>query len=388
MDSKKTYHHIPNIRPWVGSNPLSGLFPTMIMLTILPLVSVWLALIIAVSLWVVLLVLRKVAWAKPDYMPTLLTSGVVLLLVGLIYYFIPWLIPSSFYSQIVILTISAIVTHFLKMRLDGKEERPTSQKIDEKVLHRRLLINEHRNQSAHIDLFVVLSLFAAGLLSLLNISPDHLAHRICSWIIVAFTWMFYLIEVLNLYWIRKKLLDEEWVSLVDRQGNAVGRVSRSEVNQVQGAQLPMVRLVAICKDMIYLEHRLCCDLCHYECVDTPFIDWVKESENPQMVAQRLIDERFCGLKRSCPRHLITYQNKHGNNSCLVNLYAVSVEEPDLLITHCNPAEGKWWPVQQICELLEGNTFSRLLCNELPYLEQTILLAERIRERKQEFGCGD
>ncbi len=385
MDSRENYHHIPNIRPWVGSNPLSGLFPTMIMLTILPLVSIWSALIVAVSLWVILFALH----IKLGNMPTLLTSGVVILLTGLIYYFIPWVTFSSFYSQIVILAISAIVTHFLKMRLDRKEERATLQKVDVEVLHRRLLINEHRTQSTHIDLFVVLALFAAGLLSLLSISVEHWAYRLCSWMVVVFTWIFYFIEVLNLYWIRKKLLHEEWVSLVDRQGNAVGRVSRSEVNGLQGAQLPMVRLVAICKDMIYLEHRLCCDLCHHECLDTPFIDWVKEGENPKMVAQRLIDERFCGITRSCPRHLVTYQNEHGENNCLVSLYAVCVEEPNLLVTHCNPAEGKWWPVRQIHELPGGgSTFSHLLCNELPYLEQTILLAERIRERKQDFGCND
>ncbi len=110
MDSRENYHHIPNIRPWVGSNPLSGLFPTMIMLTILPLVSIWSALIVAVSLWVILFALH----IKLGNMPTLLTSRVVILLTGLIYYFIPWVTFSSFYSQIVILAISAIVTHFFE----------------------------------------------------------------------------------------------------------------------------------------------------------------------------------------------------------------------------------------------------------------------------------
>lgn len=195
--------------------------------------------------------------------------------------------------------------------------------------------------------------------------------------LVAFGTIVY--ELIHLNWVKRQLDDEYWITVMGEHDEVIGRIAATELRQA-GGRLPEVRVMAYSNGMIYLERG---DglLDPSECYDTPFRTWIHEGRTPQDMAQYLIDSRFCGLRRAVPRRLLRYHHSEDGVPVLVYFFAVEVETPDLLQIDCRPCEGKWWPLEQVMPLLEQRDFSPYLRAELPLMEQTVLLAQRLRERQ-------
>lgn len=188
-----------------------------------------------------------------------------------------------------------------------------------------------------------------------------------------------LIELYHLAWLRKHLKAESWIAILGEHHTPIGRVSRSDVEKVAGI-VPRVRLLAISQGMIYLERCpiVCCtDEWAY---DTPFSDWLSEDESPESTAQRMIDARFCGIRRVRPKKLFPYRIEYNQQQQLIHLMVVEIEEPSQLYIDCRPVEGKWWSVEHLKPLLGEAGFSDYLPSELDICEQTIFLAQRLREK--------
>lgn len=181
-----------------------------------------------------------------------------------------------------------------------------------------------------------------------------------------------LFELYHLAWLRRRLNEERWVSILNEQGRAVGRVARSEIASAQGV-LPAVRLVALSREMIYLERGLTLLDClgdrqttdakrvYY---DSPFCDWLSQDESPEAMAQRMIDARFCGIRRVRPRRLLPYRYQaDSQRHLLVHLMLVEIPAPDLLYIDCSPLEGKWWSFGEVEALVGRPDCSPYLRNE-------------------------
>ena len=143
-------------------------------------------------------------------------------------------------------------------------------------------------------------------------------------------------------------------------------------------RLPVVRLIATSRDMIYLEQAHEAHLPQTAGYDTPFVAWLTEGYRPDQVAQELIDLRFCGIRRARPRFLLHYHETIAGQDLSVYLFAVDIADPSQLLVDCLPIKGRWWPIEHLTSELETGTFARYLIAEYPYLEQTILLAHRLR----------
>ncbi len=139
-----------------------------------------------------------------------------------------------------------------------------------------------------------------------------------------------------------------------------------------------VRLIAYSKNMIYLESRAR-DERNY---DTPFASFQYVPDTPMDTAQRMIDERFCGIKRAKPRLLINYcsQDKESGISFIVHLFVVHIERPDELYIDCKPSEGKWWDVNHLNSSYSESFLSPEISAELPCLNETILLAQSLQKK--------
>ena len=59
-----------------------------------------------------------------------------------------------------------------------------------------------------------------------------------------------------------------------------------------------------------------------------------------------------------------------------------MSEPNMILCDKDPRVGKWWPVDQIEEQLSGLTFGPYLRSEMPYLRQTVLLAEQLKNHHE------
>lgn len=188
-------------------------------------------------------------------------------------------------------------------------------------------------------------------------------------------------ELYHLAWIRRRLSGETWIPVLDKENKSIGRIARSEVDTISDT-LPYVRLIAISQGMIYLERQSSsCEEGKQPIYDTPFADYLCEDDTPEMIAQRMIDARFCGIRRVRPRRLLPYRCDSQSKSRLVYLMIVEIEEPRQLYIDCRPVEGKWWCIEHLKPIVEGRDFSTNVASEIPILEQTILLAQRLRQSK-------
>ena len=196
--------------------------------------------------------------------------------------------------------------------------------------------------------------------------------------VALFTWGVYAFESLHLLWVNKRLDREQWIPVVGDQQQQLGRVPLTDARSDQG-RLPVVRLMATTGDMLYLEHSEREQLPIAAGYDTPFVSWLTEGCRPEALAQLLIDQRFCGVRRARPRFLLHYHETLEGQPLSVYLYAVDIAEPSQLLVDCQPQQGRWWPLEHITAQLEQLDFAPYLRAELPYLEQTILLAQRLRQ---------
>ena len=201
--------------------------------------------------------------------------------------------------------------------------------------------------------------------------------HIASTFIVLFTWAVYTIECIHLVWVQRRLENEEWIPVLSDDQRPIGRVPKT-TPEYEGGRLPVVRLIALSRDMIYLEQSEAPSLPAASGYDTPFISWLTEGSRPDQVAQRLIDLRFCGIRRVRPRFLLHYHEEINGQALSVYLFAVDIAEPGQLLIDCLPTRGRWWPIDHLTPEIETGDFTRYLRSEYPYLEQTLLLARRLR----------
>lgn len=193
-----------------------------------------------------------------------------------------------------------------------------------------------------------------------------------------------ILELLHLSWVRRRLEREHWIQVLDDDHQVIGRVPETDARASHG-RLPMVRLIAYSDGMLYLEQDKAQGTAGGQqglVYDTPFKSWIHEGESAEQAAQRLIDQRFCGVHRAKPRPLLRYHDMAGEQGLLIHLLAVEIEAPDLLQIDCLPIEGRWWCIQQLKPQITRSEFSPYLCAELPLMEQTVLLAQRLRERQR------
>ena len=219
-------------------------------------------------------------------------------------------------------------------------------------------------------------IFQALCAQLCPVEHRNLLH-LASTFIILFTWAVYALESIHLIWVQRRLEREEWIPVLSDDQRPIGRVSKTTPVSEEG-RLPVVRLLAISRDMIYLEDSESHSLPNAAGYDTPFLSWLTEGSHPEQVAQRMIDLRFCGIRRVKPRFLLHYHEQIKEQELSVYLFAVDIAEPNQLHIDCLPTRGKWWPINLLTSELERGGIARYLCTEYPYLEQTLLLAHRLR----------
>lgn len=181
-----------------------------------------------------------------------------------------------------------------------------------------------------------------------------------------------------LCWMLSKLRQEYWVQVVDDQGMKIGSVPSSQISEVSGGRLSQVRLLAISSNLVYLERRTQ-DGRFSEVYDTPLVSWQMEGMTSLQTAQSMIDARFCGIRRVYPRELLHYHSRQELYQVYSHLYTVYISEPSLLQIDCKPIEGKWWSLGELREQMQRDpkAFSPALLEEMPLLEQTVLLAQKL-----------
>ena len=217
---------------------------------------------------------------------------------------------------------------------------------------------------------------------------SHYGELLLSFALAGISGIAILLESIHISWLKHQLSKEHWVPIMNQHQEPIGRLALSEIDGGVDGYLPIVRLLSVSDGMIYLEKGSSCVSSNIERYDTPFADWLVEGERPIDIAQRMIDARFCGVRRVAPRPLLPYLMEENNRRYLVYLFVVQIEDPTQLYIDCRPIEGKWWTLAHLKQATLSLEMSPNIQSEITFIEQTVLLAQRLKQQIKSISIDD
>jgi hypothetical protein len=170
--------------------------------------------------------------------------------------------------------------------------------------------------------------------------------------------------------LKKQILNEEWLPIVNDKGAVYGKVALS-VSCTEGDKYlhPVIRIALIHKGMLFLNdtHPL----------DYPFERYLRYQES----LEEGIKETFIesGVPADLPTTFIfRYTYKSIDTNRLIYLYACNLKDEKQL-SELKLNNGKWWTGKQIDENLGTGLFSTYFEKEYELLNTTVLMADRLMQ---------
>lgn len=183
-------------------------------------------------------------------------------------------------------------------------------------------------------------------------------------------------EQIRLTWMQGSLQKEMWLPVLDEKGKVIGRIARSVSRSLAKKYFhPVVRIAVIYGDMLYLVKRGSLDYVFPNALDYPFRQYVRWGHSVESTVKETLGK--LGEDKSVkPRFLIRYTYEDERVKHLVSLYTICLRTEEQL-EKCKRPTGKLWTTKQIEDNLGTGVFSGYFEKEFPYLQTTVLLAQRI-----------
>lgn len=191
-------------------------------------------------------------------------------------------------------------------------------------------------------------------------------------------------EQIRLSLMRGSLEKEMWLPVLNEKGKVTGCIARSVSRSLPKKYYhPVVRVAVLYRDMLYLVKRSSEEYVSPGTLDYPFHGYVLFRHSIESTVKELIGP-LAADKQIAPRFLIRYTFEDEKVKHLVSLYVISLGNEAQLDQIKRPT-GKLWTPKQIEENLPSGIFSSYFEKEFPYLQNTILLAERFCSRQSSAG---
>lgn len=188
-----------------------------------------------------------------------------------------------------------------------------------------------------------------------------------------------LLEEGRLYILRKKLVEEEWLPVVSEQGDVTGRVAKSITKDMKNRFMhPVVRVALIHRGSIYLQARDPDRLLNPGMLDYPFEKYMQFNDDIDGTVRQSVAHE-CGSNDLPLRFLLKYTFENESTKRLIFLYASDIED-EALFNSLHLKGGKLWTEAQIEDNMGNNIFSECFELEFEYLKNTVLLAQRFRDK--------
>ncbi|GBU06848.1 hypothetical protein AwDysgo_01790 [Bacteroidales bacterium] len=176
--------------------------------------------------------------------------------------------------------------------------------------------------------------------------------------------------------IKTKIRKEHWLPVVNEVGGVIGKVT-IEASSISSSTFlhPVVRIVVLHKNMLYLVKKKGINQLKEDCVDYPFEQLVSFEQGIGETVNSLI-----GKENSLSKHPVRFLFKYlYQTPCckrLVYLHAMTIDDARQMQA-LNSEDGKLWTEKQIKENIGKGVFSELLEKEFEFLESTIFQANQI-----------
>jgi len=183
-------------------------------------------------------------------------------------------------------------------------------------------------------------------------------------------------ESIRLYFYKKKMGGEDWLPIVNDQGTVQGKIAYS-ISKKSGNKYmhPIIRIALISKGKIYLSERPSFYLSQPSLMDYPFEYYLKFGESLDEGVKKAFN--LNGEEEPLPTHfLFKYIYKNIETNRLVYLYTCTLTD-EAQAKELNLPAGKFWTGKQIQENLGTGLFSEYFEKEYDFLENTVLMADRL-----------
>ncbi len=183
-------------------------------------------------------------------------------------------------------------------------------------------------------------------------------------------------EYIRVYYLNKKLHQEEWLPIIDDKGRVIGRIARSISSEYKNKLLhPRVRIYVFYQGMLYLSSLKNNETFGKYKFDTPFNrDLFFKEELGDCVDEML---RKAGIKHKVmPRFLYRHLYENEKEKRLVFMYKITLKKEEVAIRKMN-LKGKFWTEQEIELNKDKGVFSDLFEQEIDLLQSMIFPVERL-----------
>lgn len=206
-----------------------------------------------------------------------------------------------------------------------------------------------------------------------NQKADFVIYHLINLVFIAILVVY---ELIHWSQLRKQILNEEWLPIVDESGGVHGRIALS-VSRTSGDKHlhPVIRIALINKGHLYLKERSGFPFSESNRIDYPVERYLRFKESlDEGVKETFIENG--GTADLPSRFIFRYVYKSIEANRLIYLYACNILD-DTVLEKLNLQDGKWWTGRQINENLHTGIFSPCFEKEYELLNTTVLMADRL-----------
>ena len=289
------------------------------------------------------------------------------LIVGLLVTLFSEILPANFFSAYLDEILVAVI---LLILLTG---RPRIEKISDKTLLYKVPMSNNVNELFRFANLIFLVVFCylitvlfinLGVVRLDSPSAEYVKYVYFLTILVIVVYEFIRVES-----VRISLLREEWLPVMDEDGNVIGSIQKdASITEEEKYIHPIVRMHFVQGDMIFLRQRQPDDLIFPSMWDATVSKHVLMGESIEESVKKT-SIKFYNVE---PENLIFLANyTYENVSEIVYAYLfVTCRMPGFSVRNDEHQFTKWWTLKQIEENLNSGIFTETFIKEFEILKRS------------------
>lgn len=254
--------------------------------------------------------------------------------------------------------------------------KQTLRNVARKTLHPRMPMSNNLDELFRVNrtLLIVVSFFTISFLVLEYKFKDIHQHYIQILNYLYFGVMLFIVvyETARVLFIRGKLIKEDWVPIVSKQGKVIG--CEPYLRRVFGENKyrhPVIRMHVIQDGKVLMQKYTDDDASHPQMWDTAVKDHVRVGESIQESLSKTAKSLY-NIESKNAVFLSNYSYENCDELEYVFLF-VTCKTPQFNMSENNPLQTKWWTPKQIKENFESGIFTEEFKHEYKLLERVGLI---------------
>ena len=183
---------------------------------------------------------------------------------------------------------------------------------------------------------------------------------------------------LGLNYFNRLMANTEYVPIVNKQGNIIGKTLAVEAMNFKNSYInPVVRIAVLSHGMLYLCPRPAHAMLDKGKTDVPLECYLRYGETLAECANRIIKSALPKLGDREPVFTVSYHFENKVTNRLVYLFIIDIEDESIL-RDSHLKQGKLWTFQQIEHNIGHHFFSECFEHEYEHLKEVIDIREKYK----------